>query len=102
MAANYQVVNLDTALVLNTQPIVPGAFRGAAVDYITVIAVPVGADCGLHFGETGQFWPLFNPIPFELCPPEDTGIYFTVRTAGAGLVILGVSFAGGSVATNNP
>ena len=97
MSANYQVVTIDTAAVLTAQPIVPGAFRGAQVDYITVLQVPVGADCGIHIGETGQRIPLTDPIPFDICPPETTGIYVTVGTAGAGLIVLLVSFASGSV-----
>ncbi len=99
--AAYKVVFLDTAAVLDHAPIDGpngNGFLGSQIDYITVLQVPVGANVLLHIGQTGDGIPLTVPIPFDICPPETTGIKFSVPVAGAGLVVLLVSFLEGSVA----
>lgn len=94
--AAYKVVSISTAAVLTAFPIDgQSGFRGSQVDYITVLQVPVGADVRLRIGETGQPIPLTVAIPFDICPPETTGIFFDVVTAGAGNVVLLVSFLEG-------
>jgi len=104
-SSTYQVVTIDTAAASNRQPIdgpTGSGFKNAEIDYVTVLQVPVGANVALHIGEVGQPIPLTVPIPFEMCPPETTGIFFSVLTAGAGNVVLLVSFADHSVMTGNP
>jgi hypothetical protein len=89
----YAVEIIDTAAVTGRVRL-GSTSGGTPVDYVTVLDLPVGADVLISFGESGQEIPLFNPIPFDICPPVDTGVYFRVRTAGAGLVTLLLSFGG--------
>lgn len=68
--------------------------RGQPVGYVTVIALPLNADVGLHFGSGGKKWPLKNQGQFfKICPAERDGVYVTSEVA-AGNVVLGISFGG--------
>ena len=97
----YKRLTIDTSLVVVNPAAVDGptgqGFRGTKVDSVAVLQLPAGANFRLHFGQQGDPWDILNaPWAITLCGDEqDDGIFFTNLVAGAGLVVLEVSFVGG-------
>lgn len=96
--ANYRRVLIDLSVPGSRLPIDNvnrDSFRNTSIDFVTVISAPSGSGMFLHFGDGADEWDLPAPgTTFELCPPENTGLFYTLPQAGGGQVVLEVSFTG--------
>lgn len=73
-------------------------FRNAKVATVVVLSVPDNSGVLLHFGSDAQGWEILpTGTEYELCPPENTGIFYTLANPPGGQLILGVSFDEGQV-----
>ena len=103
----YRVLSVDlTVANALTQLIGPGQ----GYDSVTILSVPGGATVNLHFGTNADPWPVGN-LQGETIEtttqdaqgciiPTDEGL-FVDNPAGAGSLVLGVSFALPGVALPN-
>lgn len=98
--ANYRRVIIDLATAADRAPIdrnvaaqqAGTAFKSSQVEFVTVLQAPPGTGLVLHIGDGAEPLDLLPPgTTYEMCPPEDTGIYYSVP-AGGGQVVLMVSF----------
>ena len=102
---SYRRLTIDTSVVVVNPAAVDGStgqgFRGTAVDSVAVLQLPAGANFRLHFGQQGDPWDILNaPWAINLCGPEQLdGVFFTNLVAGAGLVVLEVSYSSGPALT---
>lgn len=89
----YRVLSFDLATLRDRDLITQTVNNRVAT--VAVLQLPAGAAVSLHFGSGGEAIPLLNQgIEFTPCPPEETGVYLT-NAAGAGTLILLVSFGSG-------
>lgn len=96
--AAYQVLQFDLATIRDKEVI--NTTRNNPVATVSVIQLPAGAGVSIHFGQGGQAWPLLNQgAMFEPCPPERDGVYLS-NPAGAGTLILAVTYEGGRIGTD--
>lgn len=86
--AQYEVLNLDLATV---RELVPITQRGKFVAAVAVTALPVGEVAQLSFGDDKPAVDCLVNRTFQLCPPENYGVYIT-NPAGAGTIQLVISY----------
>ena len=106
---DYAVITVDLT-VANSAPGLVVVGPGQGYDSITVLSVPAGATVNAHFGSNSQPWPLGNlqGETIETTVQDQAGCIvpcddgLTVdNPAGAGSLVLGVSFAKAGVALPN-
>lgn len=105
----YDVITVDLT-VAHADPGIVVVGPGQGYDSISVLSVPAGAVVNAHFGTNNKPWPLGN-LQGETIEtttqdgqgciiPCDDGLSID-NPAGAGLLIIGVSFAAQGVALPN-
>lgn len=104
---SYRIITVDlTVANVLTQLLGPGQ----GYDAVSILSVPAGATVNLHFGPNADPWPVGN-LQGETIEtttqdgqgciiPADEGL-FVDNPAGAGSLIIGVSFAAQGVALPN-
>ena len=106
---DYAVFTVDLT-VANPTPGATLVGPGQGFDSVTVLSVPAGAVVNLHFGSNSQPWPVGNlqGVTIETTTQDGGGCIIpcddglTVdNPAGAGSLVLGVSFAKAGVALPN-
>jgi hypothetical protein len=99
----YKRLAIDTSVLVTTPKGIDlqNGFRNANVESVAVLSVPAGAVFNLHFSQQGDAWDILGaPWSWSLCGQErNDGIFFTNLVAGAGFVIIEVSFASGPALT---
>lgn len=92
--ADYNVKSVDLTQA-NAAPGLLISDANKPVDGVTVLQLPAGASVSLAFGENRDPVPLLNQgMAFELCPPEDKGVRVVNPVAGAGSLVLLISYGG--------
>ncbi len=87
--AQYEVRTFDLATVRDKFPITS---RAKFVSSIAVTALPAGADARLQFGDDKPVISAAVNRTFQLCPPENSGVYLT-NPAGVGSLEVVISYA---------
>lgn len=96
--SDYNVKSVDLTVATPPNPGNLVSTPNKPVDGVTVLSLPAGANVSLAFGQSADPVPLLNQgMSFELCPPEDKGIFVVNPVAGAGQLVLLLSYAPGAV-----
>lgn len=91
----YRVLNFDLSVVRSKELVTQT--RNNEVATVNVVQLPNGAAVSIAFGSGGEDIPLLaQGAEFELCPAEKEGLFIT-NPAGAGTLVLMVSFAEATV-----
>lgn len=95
MPANYRKFVVDIGTVQDRKEVLG---PGTALEAVTVVRCPAGADVSLHIGQQGDGIPVSEGDNFsELCG-EVTGLYLTIGTASPGdTVTLAAFFSSGNL-----
>jgi hypothetical protein len=92
----YQRFQIDLAVAHGPTPApIDGGngLRGTGIGFVTVLSIPPGAVFNLHFGQQANAWDVLAPTALRVCGEEQMLGLFYSNPAGAGLVILEVSYA---------